>query len=125
MRWDRESWYRISNTAKLAICAIAIAVAIGRSSTARPYYSLLPAGSKLPSDRACAAGTSGDAFELVLQNSPENDVMPSASDLKEYKSEAATGEGGAPGSYLARVDGQFTGSTDAISQVGFMQVGLR
>ncbi len=114
MRWDRESWHRISNTSKMGVCAIAIAVALGRSSTARPYYSLLPAGSKLPSDKTCAATASGDAFEPVLQNSPENDFMPSASDLKAYKSEAATGEGGAPGSYLTRVDGQFTGTTDAI-----------
>ena len=48
----------------LAICAIAIAIAValgGRSSTAklydssaatRPYYSLLPAGSALPSGKA-------------------------------------------------------------------------
>jgi autotransporter family porin len=105
----------MSNTAKLAFCAIAIAVALGgRSSTARSYYSLLPAGSKLPSARRCAAEASGDAFEPVPQNSPENDFMPSASDLATYKSEAATGEGGAPGSYLMRVDGQFTGTTDEI-----------
>ncbi len=31
-----------------------------------------------------------------------------------YKSEATDGEGGAPGSYLVRADGQFTGTTDAI-----------
>ena len=125
MRWDRESWCRISNTATLAVCAIAIAGAPGgRSSTARSstagssaagsYYSLLPAGSKLPSDRKCAATASGDSIEPVPQNSPENEFMPSVSDLKAYKSEAAAGEGGAPGSYLLRVDGKFTGSTDAI-----------
>ena len=125
MRWDRESWCRISNTATLAVCAIAIAGAPGgRSSTARSstagssaagsYYSLLPAGSKLPSDKKCAAIASGDSIEPVPQNSSENEFMPSASDLKAYKSEAAAGEGGAPGSYLTRVDGQFTGTTDAI-----------
>jgi len=58
-------------------------------------------------DRACAAGVSTDAFEPVPKNSPENEFMPSASDLATYKSEAATGEGGAPGSYLLRVDGKF------------------
>lgn len=114
MRWDRQSWYRIWKTAGLGVCAIAIAVAIGRSSGAETYYSLLPVGSKLPSDRACAAGASTDAFEPVPKNSPENEFMPSASDLATYKSEAATGEGGAPGNYLLRVDGKFTGTTDAI-----------
>jgi len=114
MRWDRQSWYRIWRTAGLGVCAIAIAVAIGRSSGAETYYSLLPVGSKLPSDRACAAGASTDAVEPVPKNSPENEFMPSASDLATYKSEAATGEGGAPGSYLLRVDGKFTGTTDAI-----------
>ncbi len=115
MRWDRESWYRISNSAKLALCLIAIAVALGdRSSTARPYYSLVPAGSKLPADEACAKGASGETFEVVPQNSQENDFKPSASDLTTYKSEASKGEGGAPGSYLTRVDGQFSGTTDAI-----------
>ena len=42
-----------------------------------------------------------------------------------YKSDATDGEGGAPGSYLVRADGQFTGTTDANSQVGIVQVGLR
>ena len=114
LRWDRESLYRISTISMLAVCAIAIAVAIGRSSAGEPQYSLLPAGSKLPSDKKCAAGVAGDAVEPVPKNSPENEFMPSASDLAAYKSEAATGEGGAPGSYLLRVDGKFTGSTDAI-----------
>jgi hypothetical protein len=115
MRWDHESWYRISNTTKLALCLIAIAVALGgRSSTARPYYSVLPAGSKLPADEACAKGASDDTLEVVPQNAPENDFMPRASDLATFKSAASKGEGGAPGSYLTRVDGQFTGTTDAI-----------
>ena len=40
--------------------------------------------------------------------------MPTASDLATYQSEVSEGEGGAPGSYLLRADGQFTGTTDAI-----------
>jgi hypothetical protein len=50
----------------------------------------------------------------VPQNAAENNFMPSASDLTTYQSEASGGEGGAPGSYLVRVDGQFIGTTDAI-----------
>ncbi|MFZ0680841.1 Ig-like domain-containing protein [Candidatus Binatus sp.] len=85
------------------------------SSTASPgYYSLLPSGSALPSDSQCASGVAGDTFEPVPQNAPQNSYMPSASDLSTYVSEASGGEGGAPGSYLTRADGQFTGTTDAI-----------
>jgi hypothetical protein len=85
------------------------------SSTASPrYYSLLPSGSALPSDSQCASGSSGDTFEPVPQNAPQNSFMPTASDLSTYVSEASGGEGGAPGSYLVRADGQFTGTTDAI-----------
>jgi hypothetical protein len=110
----------------LAVCAIAIAIAValgGRSSTAKlydssaatgRYYSLLPAGSAAPSGKECTETASGDTFEPVPQNGPENDFKLSESDLATYKSEASGGEGGAPGSYLIRVDGQFTGSTDAI-----------
>jgi hypothetical protein len=85
------------------------------SSTASPgYYSLLPSGSALPSDSQCASGASGDTFEPVPQNAAENTYTPSASDLSTYVSEASGGEGGAPGSYLTRADGQFSGTTDAI-----------
>ena len=85
------------------------------SSTASPgYYSLLPAGSALPSDSQCASEASGDNFEPVPQNGPQNTYTPSASDLSTYVSEASGGEGGAPGSYLTRADGQFSGTTDAI-----------
>ena len=85
------------------------------SSTAFPgYYSLLPAGSALPSDSQCASGASGDNFEPVPQNAPQNTYTPSASDLSTYVFKASSGEGGAPGSYLMRADGQFSGTTDAI-----------
>jgi hypothetical protein len=86
------------------------------SATASPggYYSLLPSGSALPSDSQCASGASGDNFEPVPQNAAENTYTPSASDLSAYVSKASGGEGGAPGSYLTRADGQFSGTTDAI-----------
>jgi len=84
------------------------------SSTATPFYSLVPAGSALPSDSQCAAGVAGDTFEPRPVNAVPNATTPSASDLTTYKSEASGGEGGAPGSFLVRADGQFTGTTDAI-----------
>jgi Bacterial Ig domain len=84
------------------------------SSTATPYYSLLPSGSSLPADATCAAVASLDTFEPVPANATSNNTMPTASDLTKYISEATGGEGGAPGSYLVRADGQFTGTTDAI-----------
>jgi hypothetical protein len=123
MRWDRRIRFRVSGTVALVVCAIAIAVALGSrssaerphdSSTAGPSYSLLRAGSTLPSGIECARTASGDTFEPVPQNGPENDHKLSASDLSIYKTAASGGEGGAPGSYLIRVDGQFTGTTDAI-----------
>jgi hypothetical protein len=86
------------------------------SSTGSPvgYYSLLPSGSALPSDSQCASGVAGDNFEPVPQNAPQNTYTPSTSDLSSYVSKASGGEAGAPGSFLTRADGQFTGTTDAI-----------
>lgn len=84
------------------------------SSSATPYYSLLPAGSALPSDSQCASGASSDSFEPRPVNAVPNSTMMSASDLSTFQSNARGGEGGAPGSFLVRADGQFTGTTDAI-----------
>ncbi len=84
------------------------------SSTATPYYSLLPAGSTLPTDSQCAAGSKGDTFDPRPANAVPNSTMPTSSEMTTYKSDVAGGESGAPGSFLQRVDGQFTGGTDAI-----------
>lgn len=84
------------------------------SATATPYYSLLPSGSALPSDSQCATGSAGDTFDPRPANAVPNSIMPTASDLTTYKANVAGGEGGAPGSYLQRADGRFTGGTDAI-----------
>jgi Bacterial Ig domain len=84
------------------------------SSSATPYYSLLPAGSALPSDSQCASGASRDTFEPRSVNAVPNSTTMSASDLSTFQSNASGGEGGAPGSFLVRADGQFTGTTDAI-----------
>ena len=78
------------------------------------YYSLVPAGTTLPSDSQCASGSSSDTFEPRPVNAVPNSTMPTASDLSTFRSNAGGGEGGAVGSYLIRADGQFTGTTDAI-----------
>jgi hypothetical protein len=84
------------------------------TSTSTAYYSLLPKGSTLPTDSQCAAGSSSDTWEPRPANAVPNSIMPTASDISTYKGNVAGGESGAPGSFLQRVDGQFTGSTDAI-----------
>src|SRR5579862_400992 len=86
------------------------------SSTSRsdPYFSLLPSGSELPSDTECWHAVRHDKFEPRPQNAEPNGTTPSTSDLTTYKSKVSGGEGGAPASFLLRVDGQFRGSTDAI-----------
>jgi hypothetical protein len=80
----------------------------------KPYFSLLSSGSPLPSDTKCASEVSTDTFEPRPENAKPNSTKPDASSLATYRSKVAGGEGGAPGNYLQRVDGQFSGSTDAI-----------
>ncbi|HWJ41212.1 MAG TPA: Ig-like domain-containing protein [Candidatus Limnocylindrales bacterium] len=84
------------------------------TSTSTAYYSLLPKGSTLPTDSQCAAGVAGDKWDPRPANAVPNSIMPTASEMATYKSNVAGGEGGAPGSFLQRADGQFTGGTDAI-----------
>ena len=84
------------------------------TSTSKTYFSLLPSGSPLPSDSKCASDVASDTFEPRPENATPNGSKPSAPNLAAYRSKVAGGEGGAPGSYLQRVDGQFTGGTDAI-----------
>jgi hypothetical protein len=68
----------------------------------------------MPSDETCASEAADDTYEPRPVNAVPNGAMLSESGLATYRSEASAGEGGAPGSYLTRVDGHFTGSTDAI-----------
>ena len=109
---------------KLLVCAsgaLAALFLLSRPSTSSstsaaltPHFLLLPTGTPLPSETKCASDVASDTFEPQPQNAEPNSTMPSASELATYRAEVARGEGGAPGSYLARVDGQFAGSTDAI-----------
>jgi Bacterial Ig domain len=77
-------------------------------------FGLLPKGSVLPSDATCAAAVAGDRFEPRPANATPNHTMPSSSFLSAFTTAVAGGEGGAPGSFLQRADGQFEGSTDAV-----------
>jgi hypothetical protein len=112
-----------SNSIKAAVALGVVMIALvflsrpstpASTSSSDPYFSLLPSGSKLPSDSQCSDAVGHDTFEPRSENAEANRTMPSASDLINYKSKVSGGEGGAPASYLLRVDGQFKGSTDAI-----------
>lgn len=110
-----------STKAVIALCVVMIAlVFLSRPSTpsstpsSDPYFSLVQSGSMLPSDSQCSSAAGHDTFEPRPENAEPNGTTPSASDLSTYKSKVSGGEGGAPASYLLRVDGQFKGSTDAI-----------
>ncbi len=103
------------------ICAGAILLlssTVGASGLASgaslPTFGLVPRGSDLPSDATCAAAVVADSFEPRPANLKANRSMPSTSELKHYQTAVADGEGGAPGKFLQRVDGQFSGSTDAV-----------
>lgn len=92
-----------------------VTVIIVRSAAGSPgSFHLVPKGTALPSDETCKAKVADDTFEPQPSNSRANNTMPSASFLSSYKSAVAGGEGGAQARFLERVDGQFTGSTDAV-----------
>lgn len=116
---------RRSDGIKIAACSGAVLTVLfflSRSSksssppvsTGTHYFSLLPVGSSLPSDETCASGVAGDTFEPRPVNAVPNGTMLSASGVATYQSKVSGGEGGAPANYLMRVDGHFTGTTDAI-----------
>jgi len=76
----------------------------------------LPPGSPLPSDADCAKAISYSSWEPRPNNHTANQTVPDPAWLTNYYATVASGEGGAPGSYLQRVDGDFTGTTDEILQ---------
>ncbi|HYK63751.1 MAG TPA: hypothetical protein VEY94_02295 [Patescibacteria group bacterium] len=110
---------------KIAVCAGGVLVVLfllsrssksssAPSSTSGRYFSLMPSEASLPSDQTCASEVAGDTFEPRPVNAAPNGTMLSASGLAAYRSRISGGEGGAPESYLVRVDGHFIGTTDAI-----------
>jgi hypothetical protein len=91
------------------------------SVTPSAYFSTLPPGSTLPSGAACASAVPRNPnFEPRPENYTANNTVPSSSDLATIHANSA---GTAPGSF-ARVDGNFTGTTDEILQWGACKWGF-
>ena len=84
--------------------------------TGTPKLGTIPPGSILPTDAQCNSLVTLSSWEPRPDNYIANHTMPSATFLVSYINNVAGGEGGAPGSFLQRVDGQFTGTTDEILQ---------
>lgn len=115
----RSSSIKLAACVGIALIALAVLSRSSKSSSAPSpppsrYFSLVPNGASLPSDEICASEVAGDNFEPRPVNAVPNGTMLSPSGLAAYRSRVSGGEGGAPESYLMRVDGHFTGTTDAI-----------
>ncbi len=82
----------------------------------------LPPGSPLPSGAECAARVRRSPWEARPENTAANHRIPTSGDLKRLYSTAR--QGGAPAWFFARVDGDFTGTTDEIIQWGACKWGF-
>jgi len=83
------------------------------------HFSTLPPGSSLPSGSQCASQVRLSSFEPRPNNYTANHTVPG--DLSTLHSST---QGGAPASAFARVDGNFTGTTDEILQWGACKWGF-
>jgi autotransporter family porin len=83
------------------------------------HFSTLPPGSALPTGDQCATEVRLSSFEPRPNNYTANHTVPS--DLSTLHSSS---QGGAPASAFARVDGNFTGTTDEILQWGACKWGF-
>ncbi|MGH7987149.1 MAG: Ig-like domain-containing protein [Candidatus Binataceae bacterium] len=80
-------------------------------STQGPFVISTP-GASLPSDSQCAAEISKSSWEPRPQNNTANHTPPTASQLSYFHA----GSYNIPSNYIARVDGNFSGTTDEIIQ---------
>jgi hypothetical protein len=99
----------------------------GASSDGLSYLATLgtlPPGASLPSGSQCANMISYSSWEPRPGNASYNQTTPPGWWLQNYDAIVASGEGGAPGSYLQRVTGNFTGTTDEILQWGACKWGF-
>lgn len=99
----------------------------GASSNGPSYLATLgtlPPGASLPSGSQCANLISYSSWEPRPGNATYNQTTPPSWWLQNYYAVVASGEGGSPGSYLQRVTGNFTGTTDEILQWGACKWGF-
>jgi hypothetical protein len=82
----------------------------------------LPPGSPLPSGAQCAARVRRSSWEARPENSAANHRFPSADELARMHSSVRNG--GVPTRFFARVDGNFSGTTDEIIQWGACKWGF-
>ncbi|MGH9761726.1 MAG: Ig-like domain-containing protein, partial [Blastocatellia bacterium] len=103
----KKSRVRISSLASAAYNA----GIVSDPSTQGPFVISTP-GASLPSDSQCAAEISRSSWEPRPQNDTANNTRPSASQLSYFHA----GSYNVPSNYIARVDGNFNGTTDEIIQ---------
>lgn len=82
----------------------------------------LPPGAMLPSGAECAARVRQSSWEARSENTAANRRTPMPGELERLHSTAR--HGGAPAWFFARVDGNFTGTTDEIIQWGACKWGF-
>ena len=92
---------------------ITVVVNNGSSGGGGGYFGTLPRGASLPSDGTCAAEIPWER-EMVSANSGTNSTKPSQGQLDGYRANGYAAIVYAGGWAYARVDGQYTGTTDMI-----------
>jgi len=80
---------------------------------ARAHFSTLSPHSQLPSGAECAAAVSSDSWEPRPDNYVANHTVPTPEEVARFHAHPIKGTF-APLSDFARIDGQFTGTTDQI-----------
>jgi hypothetical protein len=101
-------------TTPLATASISVVVANGLAASS-VYFSTLAPHASLPSDSQCAALVASTP-ETIPSNVPYNSasVIPSASELNGVHTAPVYSDSWVPASDFARVDGNYSGSTDMI-----------
>lgn len=106
---------RTTITKLIAVGAsIFIATFAASSAASAGTFRLLAKGQSLPSDETCKTAVAEDTSEPLPSNSAANHTIPTDSFLASYRISVSSGEGGASAKILQRVDGRFTGTTDAV-----------
>ncbi len=83
------------------------------SGNAPTYFGTLSSGASLPSDETCASEIPWER-EMIPDNSGTNNTMPTQGQLDGYRANGYAADVYGGGWAYARVDGQYTGTTDMI-----------